>query len=211
VISTEEKGTTSIYYLWYSERDFFWSAGRWRDWPIVNGPAKAVMAKGTDQLLEFQLVGRAANKNALPQIFPAAVQDSAIFKPGKAEHNAMIEKLAANLETAVQAYFGSEPLVDSVGVVSSINGNILNVKLSQDGGDRPGSASGQSARFFVSSNTAPLILRPVKESGTSTANIVIGPQDLNSIFGTKATSTWKKRLFRFETRSGELLGLSPLL
>jgi len=220
-LATEERATSTTYFIWMLSRRFVWESNRLRDFPIVSQPVAVILAKDTGEIesVMIPLPGKNFIKEE-KKFFPASVLGSPVFSATTTEHSSLMDKLSGELGQAVINYFGGEPVLMRAGTVSNVVGSDspqLLVRLAESvSGSTTSKIDKIDTTFSLSDDMTPLVLPVVassKKIATSTVastTITIMPADLVSIFGKKATSTWKKKPFWFETQGGQILRMYPL-
>jgi len=220
-LATEERSTSTAYFVWMLARRFSWDGNLLRDFSMIDQPAAVIIAKDSGEIDSVKTLSPGKNfTRDQKKIFPASVLGSPVFSATTTEHASLMDKLADELEQEVADYFGNEPVLTRVGIVSGVVGSnspeIL-VRLAENVTTSANLKVGNVPKtFFIADDMKPLILPAVADSkklATSTTpstTITIMPKDLASVFSKNATSTWKKKPFWFETQGGQILRMYPL-
>jgi hypothetical protein len=216
-IATEEKASTTEYYLWLLSQKFVWTNRHLQTWPAEDGPVKVVISKN-DQSVVSYLASFGKMKNTSGFIFPSLVRDNALIKASTDEHKALLQKMANSLNDKISSYFGSAPILTRAGVVEGVLENNstlgLNVRFADVAVKENASSSLQYligktektiTELMVSSDTAPLLVP--NSSGTMATFL---SKDFTALFDRNATSSLRKKPYWFDIQDGRILKISPL-
>ncbi len=123
-LATQETGSSTKIYLWLKTSQYFWQGNDLIKTDKIDLPLVVLWQK-TEQtgLLKDLVVPRSGRYylSDIRKMFPASITQNPIFKDKTPEHDDMLQKISADLDSSTLAYFGGSPVLTKYAWIRKFN------------------------------------------------------------------------------------------